>query len=150
MVQTVDTQYLLDDNLRMKAAALVAASAASSDILDLGANSFTTGDVLIDVTALEIASNDEAYTIVVQGSPDAAFGTAGNIHELCALHLGAKETKLTDCDKDDVVGRYVLPMRNKAYDTIFRYVRLYTVVAGTIATGINYSAYLCVDKSSKG
>lgn len=147
MTVTVETHYTLDDNLKLKAAGLVAASAAGSLILDMGANSHVSGDVVIDVSALEIASNDESYWIVVQGSPDATFGTAGNVHELSALHLGAKEIKLTDSDKDDVTGRYVLPFTNRAYDTIFRYVRIYTVVAGTIATGINYSAWASLRKA---
>lgn len=145
MTLTVDTQYTLDDDLRMKASAAVTASAASSDILDLGEDSFVSGDVVIDVTAIDIAGTDEIYTIVVQGSPDAAFGTAANVHELCQINLGAKQTKITDSDKDDVIGRYVLPMRNRAYDTVFRYVRLYTVCVGATKS-ITYSAYLCKHK----
>lgn len=131
-----------DVDLVLKAAGLIATSAAVATIVDLGAGLINHGEIVIDVTDLEIASNDEAYTIVPQFSPDSDFGTAANIQDGPGLHLGAKETKATDCDKDDVVGRYILPFRNEFYGTVFRYMRLYTVVAGTIATGINYSAYI--------
>lgn len=134
--------FTLDDSgLTLKAAGLIAASAAGSVIADLG-DGLVEGNVLIDVTALEIASNDETYDIVLQLSPDAAFGTAGNIVEKCALNLSAKETKRSDCDQDDAIGRYILPFSNLFNGTIYRYARIYTVVAGTIASGINYYARL--------
>lgn len=130
-----------DDNLVLNAAGLIASSAvASVAYIDLGASTPTKLDIVINVTALEIASNDEAYTIVAQASPDTAF-TAAGIVELAHLHLGAKETKLSTCDQDDATGVYTLTVSNTHAGTTYRYLRLYTVVAGTIATGINYSAY---------
>lgn len=133
-----------DAALIMKAAGLIGTSAAVATIIDLGPGiGYRAGKVVVDITALEIASDNEAYTIVVQGSPDANFGTAGNIVELAHLHLGAKETKLTDADKDDATGRRSILFENLTEDgTPLRYIRLYTVVAGSVATGINYSAYL--------
>lgn len=141
--------YTLDDALEMKDAGLVASSAAATvggnaKVIDTGGGEYE-GDVLIDVSAIEIASNDEAYTIVVQGSPDAAFTAATSV-ELCHLHLGAAETKLTDTNQDDTTGRYVLKVQNTYAGTVYRYLRLYTVVAGTIATGINYTAWMCKSK----
>lgn len=138
--------FTYDTALELKDAGLVAASAAATvssaaKVLDLGAG-FVEGNIVIEVSALEIASNDEIYTIIAQLSPDAAFGTAGNIVEKCQLNLSAKEVKISDSDKDDEVGRFVLPFDNEVNGTVYRYMRLYTVVAGTIATGINYAAYL--------
>lgn len=133
----------LDDDLALKAAGLIAASAAVATILDLGAG-LVEGNILIDVTALEIASNDETYQIVMQFSPDSDFGTAANIQDGMQLSLSASELKTTDSDKDDVIGRYILPMSNEIGGTLYRYMRLYTIVAGTIATGINYKADLCL------
>lgn len=150
---------VVDTQLIMKDAGLVGASAAaqvggSAKVIDLMAGAGTSptpgmaaapdtlGIVLIDVTALEIASDNEIYDIIVQGSPDSNFGTAGNIVELAQLSLSAKEVKRSDSDKDDVVGRYLLPFLNKQAGVAYRYVRLYTVVGGTVATGINYSAHL--------
>lgn len=129
---------LADDALVLKASAAVTSSAAGSLILDLG-EGYTGGLIYIDVTAIDIASNDEIYDIVPQLSPDAAFGTAGNIVDLPGLNLSAKEVKRTDCDRDDTTGEYVLAFSNLLNGTKYRYLRLYTVVGGTTAT-ITYSA----------
>ncbi|MEN6306674.1 MAG: hypothetical protein ABFD91_02870 [Anaerohalosphaeraceae bacterium] len=139
-------RYTFDAGLELKDAGLVAASAAAqvnsaARVLDLGSG-LVEGDIVLDVSALEIASKDEVYDIIAQLSPDADFGTAGNIVERCALNLSAKEVKRSDCDKDDTIGRHILPFNNEHKDMLYRYARLYTVVAGTIATGINYSAFL--------
>jgi len=141
----------LDTLLQLKAAGLVAASAAGSLIIDtkggaasgsLGQGPEFTGEIIIDVSALEIASGDEYYTVILQGSPDANFGTAGNIVELCAISLGAKAGRLSDADKDSAIGRHRLLFTNELNGTHYRYLRIYTVVAGTVATGINYAAYI--------
>lgn len=136
-----------DSDLEFKDAGLVAASAAATvdsaaKIIDVGTGLFR-GCMLFDVSALEIASNDELYDIVIQGSPDSTFGTATNIADLAAINLSAAEVKRTDCNKDDAVGRYKLYFDNEQNGTFYPYLRVYTVVAGAIATGINYTAF-CV------
>lgn len=134
----------VDADLALKAQALVAASAAGSLIVDTGAaGAVFRGELIINVTALEIASANEFYTIILQGSPDAAFGTAGNIVELAQISFGAKAARLSDADKDDA-NAFVhnMPVSNVYAGTPYRYLRIYTVVAGTVATGINYSARL--------
>lgn len=133
-----------DASLEFKDAGLVGTSAAATvdsaaKVIDAGTGLFK-GCMILDVTALEIASNTELYDIVVQGSPDAAF-TAATAVELAAINLSAKEVKRTDCDKDDGVGRYKLYFDNENNGTFYRYLRLYTVVAGDVASGINYAAY---------
>jgi hypothetical protein len=134
-------KFTLDDNdLVLKASAAVTASAAGSVIADLG-DGLVEGNMVIDVTAIDIVGNDEIYDIILQLSPDAAFGTAGNIVERCSLNLSAKETKRSDCDKDDVIGRYILPFSNEHGGTIYRYARIYTVEAGATSS-ITYSARL--------
>ena len=139
----VRRNYTLDDSgLTIKASAAVGATAAGTVIADLGAG-FVEGNMLIDVTDIEIADNDETYDIILQLSPDAAFGTAGNIREKLGIHLGAKEIKRSDCDADDVIGRYIVPFNNDVAGTIYRYARIYTAVGGTITTGITYGARLC-------
>ncbi len=45
-------------------------------------------------------------------------------------------------DADTAIGRHIVPIRNELNGTLYRYVRIFTVVAGAIATGINYSAFL--------
>lgn len=130
-----------DSGLTLKAAGLIAASAAGSVIADLGAG-LIKGEVQIDVTALEIDTNDEIYDIVLQLSSDSDFGTDTNIRDRCSLTLCAAEVQRSDANSDSVVGRYFLPFDNEMASTKYRYARIYTVVAGTIASGINYTARL--------
>jgi hypothetical protein len=140
-------QGTFDSDLEFKDAGLVATSAAaevdsSAQIVDVGTGLFK-GCMVLDVTALEIASNDEIYDIVIQGSDDDDFGTDTNIVELAQLSLSAAEVKRTDSNADDTTGRYKLYFDNEFNGDFKRYLRLYTVVDGAVATGINYSAY-CV------
>ncbi len=133
-----------DANMEFKDAGLVAASAAAqvdsaAKYVDVGTG-LCTAKMILDVSALEIASNDEIYDIVVQGSPDADF-TAATLCELAQLNLSAAEVKRTDCNKDDTTGRYKILFDNENDGTYYRYLRVYTVVAGSVATGINYTAF---------
>ena len=133
-----------DALMLFKDAGAVAASAAATvasaaKVVDVGTGLFK-ACMILDVSALEIASNDEIFDIVIQGSPDAAF-TATGVVELAQLSLSAAEVKRTDCNRDDAEGRYKLYFDNEFDGSLYRYIRVYTVVGGTIATGINYSAY---------
>lgn len=120
----------------LKAAGLVAASAAGSVILDLG-DGLMDADLVIDISALEVATGDEIYTISLEGSAVAAM-TSGSV-ELAKATFGNNPAP---ADADTAVGRHLVPVRNELNGALYRYVRLYTTVAGTIATGINYSAFL--------
>lgn len=131
-----------DVDLEMKDAGLVAASTAATvddvaKIIDLGTGTVN-ARIIIDVSAIEIATNDEKYDICVQLSSKSDF--ADTIETPVKLELGASETLLGD--QDSTVGRYEIFFSNVYNGTYYQYARLYTVVAGTIATGINYSAYM--------
>jgi len=134
--------YNFDAELEFKDAGLVAASAAATvdavaKIIDLGVGRFE-AMMVIDVSAAEIASNDEEYDILIQGSSSSTF--ASDIQNLAQLNLGATEVRQGGAI-DSVAGRYEVPWQNEQNDIRYRYVRVYTVVAGSIATGINYKAY---------
>jgi len=129
-----------DSGLDIKASAAVTASAAGSVIVDFG-DGLVEGNMIVDVSAMDIVGNDEMYDIILQLSPDAAFGTAGNIQDGAAISLGAKETKRSDSDKDDAVGRYIIPFTNEFGGTIYRYGRIYTVAVGATQS-ITYAARL--------
>lgn len=134
--------YNFDAEMEFKDAGLVASSAAaqvdSADkIVDVGAGRFE-GVMVIDVSAIEIASDNEEYDILVQGSSSATF--ASDIQNLAQMNLGATEVRQGGAI-DSLVGRYELPFVNEQADVRYRYLRVYTVVAGSIATGINYTAF---------
>lgn len=130
------SQHTYDADLLLKAAGLVAASAAAPLVIDLGPG-FVDANIVIDVSALEVATGDEIYDIVLEGSNVAALAT--DSVELASMKLGNNPAP---ADADTTTGRKVLPFRNEMNGTLYRYVRLYTRVAGTIATGINYSAFI--------
>jgi hypothetical protein len=137
-----------DVDLELKDAGLLAASAAcqvdsAAQIVDLG-DGLVEGDIIIDVSACEVASDDEKYVIGAQISSSATF--ASDIYEVCTLPLGSAGTAAGDNlagDTDMGIGRYVLPFRNEIAEGVKkRYLRLYVTISGTIATGINFTAYL--------
>lgn len=136
-------RYTFDADLEMKDAHLVAADDpaqvdSADKILDCG-KGFFKADLVIDVTAIEIASNDELYKICFQLSNSSTF--ASGIVDNAILELGALEA--TEGDADSTTGRYVLAVSNRDNNgTTYRYARVFTAVEGTIATGINYSAFL--------
>ena len=128
--------FTYDDALEMRAAGLIAASADGS-ILDIGAGLFD-GYLVIDLSACEIATGDELYTVSVDGS-NVAVMTSGSV---CLAKKVFGNLVVPMDAALSTAGRYVLPFRNEEGGTIYRYVRLSVLVAGTIATGINFSAFL--------
>ena len=134
--------YNFDAEMEFKDAGLVASSAAAqvdaaNKIIDVGAARFE-AVMVVDVSAIEIASDDEVYDIIVQGSNSATF--ASGIENLAQLNLGATEVRDGGA-KDSEIGRYELPFVNEQDATVYRYLRVYTKVAGSIATGINFTAF---------
>lgn len=120
----------------LKTAGLVAATTTHPLVLDLG-DGFIAADLVIDITALEIASNDEIYTVSFEGSNVAALASA-------SVTLAEKQfgNVPAPADADTATGRHLIPVTNELNGVTYRYVRLVTTVVGTIATGINYSAFL--------
>lgn len=140
---------VLDSALQLKDAGLVAATAVStvggSDVtIDLGAAEFAQGRVIIDVSAIEVATGDENYTFAVEGATTSAFSA---VNVLASRKLG-DATQIAE-SVDSGTGRYVLHFDNIANVSgeylPMRYLRLRCTVAGTIATGINYTAWLVRD-----
>ena len=132
-----------DADLEFKDAGLVAASAAATvdsaaKVVDLGTGFFE-GRMWIDVTAVEVADGNESYKIAVELSDNSGF-SAGSEFERCAIVLG--DSSIHGGDTDTAVGRYSLPFDNRMEDgDLYRYARIYTTVAGTVGTGITFSAW---------
>lgn len=136
--------YSFDSALKFKDAGLIAADAAATiggsaaaAIQDFG-DARVAGVMILSVSAIEVASTDELYRVIVQGSTTSGF-TAGTIENLAELTLGATAAR-PGAAITSTPGRYELPFHNVQDDIVYRYVRVYTDVAGTIATGINYTA----------
>lgn len=136
---TLYSQFTYDTALSLKSAGLLAAS-TDGTILDLGAG-LVEGYLVIDLTACEIASGDERYTVSLEGSNVSAM-SSGSVC-LAKKVFGNLVVPMDAALSDS--GRYVVPFRNEENGTTFRYVRLSTLVAGTIATGINFSAFIAKD-----
>lgn len=137
-----------DDDLELKDAYAVTTSAAATvggaaRVIDLGTG-LVEGDIIIDISAIEVNSDDERYSIIAQVSSTSNF--ASDVYGLLGIVVGSAGTGMHDNipgDKDLVAGRYRLPFTNEVTDGVTkRYLRLWTQVAGTVVTGINYTAYL--------
>ena len=137
--------FIYDHSLLLKDAGLVAADAAatvdsSARVIDLGDARFD-GRVIVDVTAVEVADNNELFHVIAQFSDSATF--ASGIVNGPALVFGAFE--VTKQSADSATGRYELPVTNEILGATYRYMRLWTEVAGTVGTGIHYSAFLTTE-----
>lgn len=82
---------------------------------------------VLQVDAIDIASNDESYRFILQGSNTADFsGTKENLGE---IHLGAAAVRLGGA-RASVVGRYAQGLANDVVGD-WDYVRVNAIVAGT-------------------
>lgn len=137
--------FTVDLNLQLKDAGLIAADdiaqvGGSDKILDLGAARFD-GRVIIDASAVEVASGDEAYEVVLEFSNSSSF--ASGIRQGPKFTLGdAAATVMLAADTDNGVGRYELPFTNEINGTTYRYMRMQIDVSGTVATGVNFTAWV--------
>lgn len=131
------SQFTYDNSLLLEASAAhtTAQTDVGATILDLGEGLFD-GFLVIDVTALDVASTDEYYVISLEGSTVAAM-TSGSV-ELGVSRMG---NVTAPGDADTAVGRFAVPVRNEQNGTLYRYVRLSTAVAGTTPS-ITFSAFL--------
>lgn len=141
---TNNHNYLFDAQLQLKDAGLVAASAAATvssaaQVLSLGAGFFE-ANLVIDVTACEVDTGNEKYEIEWQLGTTSAFSTY-----VTATVVKLGDSSVNGSSADSSTGRIVQPVCNEFNGTIYGYARLYTRIAGTIATGINYSAFLSAE-----
>ena len=129
-----------DYSLRLKDTGLVASSAAAQvsgvdKVLDLGL-ARVDARVIVDISAIEVATGDEKYEIEVQVSNSSTI--ASGIFIAAVAKLGDSSVSFESADT--AVGRREIAFTNEINGTTYRYVRLFTRIAGTIATGINYTA----------
>ena len=136
-----DAEFLFKDSYAVTASA-AAQVAGANKIIEVGAARLD-ATMVIDVSAIDISSSDEAYKIIVQGSTSPTF--ASNIENLAVLDLGKSAARLAGA-KDSVAGRYELFFTNQQADVTYPYLRVYTVCAGTTPS-ITYTAFGAPDAS---
>ena len=130
------SQFTYDDDLSLKDAGLVATTTTETTIIDLGSG-LVDGFLVLDVSAVEVADGNEIYLICLEGS-NVSTMASGSVC-LSQIEMGNASAP---ADADTGTGRFVVPFRNEQNGSTYRYVRIYTEVAGTVATGINFSAFI--------
>jgi len=123
------------------AAILTALTPGAASDLIATTETFASGSNVFDAATLGAvtagADGDERYDIVLQGSNSSSF--ASGVVDLAAVAVGG--TNGTNMSDNTSTGRHILPFTNWFMETVYRYLRIYTVVAGTtVSTGINYTA----------
>lgn len=137
-----------DYALRLKDTGLLTADdicqvGGTDAILDLGAARFD-GRVIIDASAVEVDSSNESFLVGVEFSASATFASGVVMGPMQALG-DASATLFVNADTDNGAGRYELPFTNEINGTAYRYARLAVDVTGTIAAGVNFTAYVVKD-----
>jgi hypothetical protein len=129
ITKTYDHALLLHDGAVVNAS--VAGNVAGvARILDIGLGKVY-GDIVVDVSAMDVADNDEIITIGVQISDSATFESV--FWEVASLAIG--DEGVINGDQAMTTGRYIIPFNNMIADgTTKRYLRLYFTEAGTVTT----------------
>lgn len=130
------SQFTYDNALLLKAAGALTSS-TDSTILDLG-DGLVDGFVVLDVSDVEVGSGNEIFTISLEGSNVAAM----NSGSVCLAKKVFGNLVVPMDAALSAAGRYVVPFRNEEGGTIYRYVRLSTLIAGTISTGISFMGFI--------
>ena len=124
------SQFTYDNALLIRASTTaITSTETGSVILDVGTG-LVEGYLVLDVATLDVVTGDEGYLFLLEGSPDAAFGTAGNIRVVGELTLGGA-TATAPNGAADAIGRFAIPFRNERNGTTYRYLRLYVALSGT-------------------
>jgi hypothetical protein len=136
--------YTFDADLQLKDSGAVSSSGqgqvgGSDRHIDVGKAVFFSMCV-IDVSAIEIADDDELYKLEIHGGDKSDF--SGNTEVLAVKPLGANQV-LTG-NVDSTVGRYELPVINVQNGVVYPYLRIYHNISGTVGTGIDYTAFMAL------
>lgn len=138
ITKTYDHSLLLHDGDAITASAAGNVGGVAK-ILDLGAGNVF-GDIIVDVSELDVDTGNEIVTIGVQVSSSATF--ASDNYQIASLAIG--DAVVLTGDTDMTTGRYVIPFNNLIKNgTAKRYLRLYFTIVG-LGGGFDCVAYLAV------
>lgn len=148
---TRDANNALSDNAVAYTASGYLQVGGADAMLDLGGNQGVTPKqqaridamLLLDITAIDIASGNETYQLDVMVSNDPAFA-AGNAVCAAGIQLG-KGASLRGAlaQADSVIGTVELGVTNQVAGTIYEFMKVYLTAGGTTPS-INIQAYLVV------
>jgi hypothetical protein len=140
-----DRVYQFDINLQFADGAAAATTngflqvGGAAGIVDLGGNQATSpveqaridAVAVVNVTALDISSTDETYTLMVVVSNDPSMLT-GNV-QAGGLQLGkgTAATMRSPNSADSVVGTYEIMFSTNVAGSLYQYAAVYLTVAGT-------------------
>jgi len=157
-----DANMLLSDGSAAATASGVATVGGSAAIIDLGGdqskspalNARIDAYLVIFLQALTTTNTNNVYTLILQGSNDPAFG-AGNVQNLGMMDFGNTTARLgsalttpapTGSGSFGVVPSgqmYELGFTNEQNETMFEFLRLQIIVAGTNPS-IQLAAFVAV------
>ena len=156
-----DRTYSFDANLELSdnAAAYTAtgfAQARGADgLVDLGGNQGTTPKqqaridavAVVDVTAMDATTTDEAYRLLVLVSNDPAFA-AGSVYVAGEIELAGGVLSVLGPGAAGVtgtagIGRYEIMFTNQQAGVYYEYAKMFHVLSGTTPS-INYEAFIAV------
>lgn len=137
---TFDRNMAFAEDLTLTATGVVQFAAANVQ-LDLG-DGYYEGDLVVDVSAIDTASNDEAYTLHLEGG--AVSGLASGAVDILAMKRLEDPAAVGGLGRQNVehgVGRYVIPFNNMVAGVMYRYLQLSATIAGTTPS-ITFSAFI--------
>jgi len=136
ITKTYDHALLLDDGGSITASEAGEVGGVAR-ILNLG-EGFVGGDIIVDVSTLDVDTGNEVVTLGVQVSSEDDF--ASDYYQVASLVIG--DATAISGDTDMTTGRYVIPFNNIIKNnTAKQYLRMYWTIAGTVA-GFAATAYL--------
>tara|TARA_R110002096_G_C14661938_1_gene728458 strand:- start:52150 stop:52602 length:453 start_codon:yes stop_codon:yes gene_type:complete len=139
--------YIFDSLLELEdGAAPITASGQGSGIIDLG-DAHVTGEIVLDVSAIDTVTGDELYDVLVELSDSATF--ASGVEQAASIQLGGTTGAAGARDVTSDAGRYAVPFQNQLNTRQYRYVRLNLVIGGT-STSITFVGYISKTKASVG
>jgi hypothetical protein len=134
---TFDVNNQLSDNAAAYTASGYLQAGGADGVVDLGGNQGTSpvqlaridAMAIFDVTAIDITSGNERYTLKILVSNDPAFLTG--VFEAAAIGMGKGSAGTPATQGDSVIGRYEVGFTNQVAGSIYQYAKAYLVVAGT-------------------
>lgn len=144
-----DANLLLADNAAAYTVDGYSQVGGADGILDLGGNQNVTpaqqaridAVLVIDVTAIDIASGDETYRLKVLACNDPAF--ASSVVQVGELCLGKGSALIPATQKDSVIGRYELLFCTEQANVKYEWVKFFIDVGGTTPS-ISLQAFVAV------